>query len=320
MPSDRTTKSAPPPRGASSRSGRRSLALRVSLASLALALAAVLAIAVRYESAARRQLSFERVRVTAAMRAEAVRALGPLDDVELHTRDGLLLRGWFAASHNRAAVILVHGGAANRTQLLPEATALERAGFGVLLYDSRASGESDGELTTWGDRERSDLAAAVDFVAARKDVDADKIGAQGLSIGGSTVALGAAADPRIHAVLLNATWTTLDDEIAHKYGKYGLLSITAAKLAFRRSGIDVDAVRPIDGIDRIAPRPLFIATGSADDDTPPIALERLLARAGAPKELWIVEGAGHGGYAEVSPEAYPKRVVAFFESSLTKPR
>jgi hypothetical protein len=50
----------------------------------------------------------------------------------------------------------VHGLSTNRTQLLPEAALLRRHGHGVLLLDSRASGESGGTLVTWGDAEQLD--------------------------------------------------------------------------------------------------------------------------------------------------------------------
>jgi dipeptidyl aminopeptidase/acylaminoacyl peptidase len=293
----------------------------VGAAVVALALPAALALLVaeRYYRAAQLQMEFPRVHVGPSERSEAARALGALEDVELRTDDALVLRGWYHPSRNRAAVVLVHGGGANRTELLPEATALARSGFGVLVYDARASGESDGVRVTWGVEEQWDLRAAIDFLVARSDVDSARVGAQGLSVGGSTVALGAARDRRIRAVLLNATWTSLRDEVDHKLGKYGRLSTTAALYAFERAGIDVDAVRPVDHVAEIAPRALFVATGERDTDTPVSAMRTLFAAAGSPKELWIVPGAPHGGYAKAAPGVYEERVVRFFTSSLLGP-
>jgi alpha-beta hydrolase superfamily lysophospholipase len=56
-----------------------------------------------------------------------------------------VLRGWYAPGQRHAVVILVHGGGGNRLQLYPEARILARHGYGFLLYDSRAHGESDGD-------------------------------------------------------------------------------------------------------------------------------------------------------------------------------
>ena len=273
-------------------------------------------IGLRNARQARLQMDFERVHVTPSMREEAVAALGPFEDVELVTSDGLRLRGWYVPAKRRAAVIFVTGGAANRMQPLPEARELVAHGFGVLLFDSRASGESEGSLTTWGETEQRDLVSALDFVSARSDVDPARIGVQGLSIGGSTVALTAAKDERARAVLLNATWTSLSEEIAYKFGKFGPFSAWPAQWVFRDAGIRFDAIRPIDHIAEISPRPLLIITGAVDEDTPVPVMERLFAAARAPKDMWVVSGAGHGGYAEAAPVEYPRRVRAFFEATL----
>ena len=80
--------------------------------------------------------------------------LAGVRDAAFRTKDGLVLKGWFAPGARRDAVVLIHGLGGNRAQLVPEAAILLRHGHGVLLYDSRASGESEGDTATWGDRER----------------------------------------------------------------------------------------------------------------------------------------------------------------------
>ena len=75
----------------------------------------------------------------------ARRALPGLSIVSLRTSDGLTLRGYFAPGRNRGVVIFVHGGGGNRLALLPEASVIAAHGYGVLLFDSRGEGESEGE-------------------------------------------------------------------------------------------------------------------------------------------------------------------------------
>ncbi|MFP2907312.1 hypothetical protein ACLESD_20150 [Pyxidicoccus sp. 3LFB2] len=54
------------------------------------------------------------------VRPEATGELAGLEDVAFTNADGLTLRGWYVPSRNRAAVVLVHGFADNRAQLLFE--------------------------------------------------------------------------------------------------------------------------------------------------------------------------------------------------------
>jgi dipeptidyl aminopeptidase/acylaminoacyl peptidase len=201
-------------------------------------------------------------------------------------------------------------------QLYPEASLFARHGYGVLLYDSRTNGESDGDLLTWGEREQRDVEAALDYVAARADVDPDRVALLGFSIGASAVALAAASDPRARAVILYATWSSLEEEIRDKHKKYGVLSWGPSLLALRRDGVDVDDVRPIDRIAAIHPRPLLMIAGTRDEDTPLPVMQRLFAAAREPKELWIVEGGKHGGFMTLVPAEYESRVIGFLERAL----
>jgi dipeptidyl aminopeptidase/acylaminoacyl peptidase len=256
-----------------------------------------------------------RVRVTEAERVQAQAVLPSMQTVELHTGDGLRLQGWFSAGSADSAVALVHGLGSNRAQLLSEAAVLVRHGHGVLLFDSRANGDSEGEDSTWGDRERFDVVAALDFLSSRPDVDPTRIGLYGFSVGGPPVALVAAADPRVRAVALGPTWTSLRDELADKFPALKAKSAALAGWIFWSVGTDVDAVNPLAAIGRIAPRPLLLLSGSNDEDTPPAVMERLLTHApGAVR--WLVQGAGHGGYARVDAAGLDRRLGCFFDRAL----
>jgi dipeptidyl aminopeptidase/acylaminoacyl peptidase len=262
---------------------------------------------------------FERARVPAGALEEARQAIPGLREVTLQTSDGLALRGWFAPGSNRGLVILVHGGGGNRLSLLPEARVIARHGYGILLFDSRAHGESDGDLVSWGDREQRDVFAALDFTSASPEVDPGRVAVLGFSIGGSTAALAAARDQRLSAVLLYATWTSLEEELRTNQRRiWGPLSVWAALFLVRRAGVDLSNVRPVDHLREIAPRPLLMISGGLDTDTPPPVMRRLFAAASEPKELWFLEKAWHGGYLEVAPAEYEARVVGFLDRALLR--
>src|ERR1035441_4878208 len=98
-------------------------------------------------------------------------------------------------------IVLSHGYGDNQAQMLPYAEFLHRAGYSVFTYDMRNRGRSGGEAVTLGALEYLDLISAVAYLTTRADVDPDRIGALGLSLGGSTTLLAAASDPRIKAVV-----------------------------------------------------------------------------------------------------------------------
>ena len=84
--------------------------------------------------------------------------------------------------------------------------------------------------------------------------------------------------------------------------------------AFWIQGLDLDALRAVDRICAVAPRPVLLIHGAADEATPVQDAQRLFAAACGPKELWEIPGAGHGRFARV--DGYLPRVVAFFEQHL----
>ncbi len=113
------------------------------------------------------------------------------EDVSFTTRDGLTLRGWYVPSKNHAAVIAAPG----RAGAQKPARVLIRHGYGVLLFDRRGEGESDGDPNAFGWSADKDIEAAVAYLQTRTDVDRDRIGGIGLSVGGETLLQTAADSP-----------------------------------------------------------------------------------------------------------------------------
>jgi pimeloyl-ACP methyl ester carboxylesterase len=256
----------------------------------------------------------KRTAVTPEERAAARAAFPALEEVAFAGADNVMLRGWFVPPSNGVVVVMTHGLWGNRASFLPEAEVFARHGYGVLLYDSRAHGTSDGSAATWGDRETGDVMAAVTLGSGRPGVT--HVALLGFSVGALAVAHAAAEDQRVRAVILYATWTSLRDEIQHKAG--GRLRGELELLGFRYSGVRVDAVHPIDVVARIAPRPLLMIAGQEDPDTPPGVMERVFAAAREPKEIWRQAGVGHGGYLQAAPAEYERRVIGFLDHAFAR--
>ncbi len=246
------------------------------------------------------------------------------EDVSFTTSDGIRLEGWFIPSpHSQAAVILGHGFSRSRQEMLDVATMLHRNCYGVLLFDWRAHGQSAGDRTTFGYQEVKDLAAALDYVVSRPDVDSERIGVLGKSMGAAIAIRGAAVLPQLKAVVSDSPYPTLQDSIdvgVRRRGPLGLwpLRTAATYLGTKAIGIDPDLVRPVDDIDKISPRPVLIIHGGRDELVPVDTGERLYAAASEPKALWYVPDAAHVTLSARQPEEYEARVAAFFDDALNR--
>jgi fermentation-respiration switch protein FrsA (DUF1100 family) len=86
-------------------------------------------------------------------------------------------------------------------------------------------------------------------------------------------------------------------------------------LALRMYGQSLD-MSPKDVIGAIAPRAVFIVAGDLDTAAPKFMAQQLYARAGNPKELWILPGAHHADFARIAPLEYSTRLTDFFRRTL----
>jgi alpha-beta hydrolase superfamily lysophospholipase len=244
------------------------------------------------------------------------------EEIELQTSDDLLLAGWFAPpDEGGAVVILVHGLGSNRGELLEEAELLVAHGYGALLIDLRNHGSSQGELTTLGYDEVKDVEAAYQYLVNRTEVDADRIGLLGNSLGAIVAIRAAARIPDIRAVVAQSGLTSLEDNIGDSFQAVtGLPRFPFAPLVIMigewRSGVAINQVRPIDDVRTFRSQALLLVHGE-DDQT--IAVEnslQLYEAAREPRELYIVPNAGHGGLMAADPARYEAVVVGFFDLHL----
>jgi dipeptidyl aminopeptidase/acylaminoacyl peptidase len=238
-----------------------------------------------------------------------------LEAVRFKNRDGAELAGWYLPSANRAAVVLTHGTNADRSQMLPELRILAAAGFGGLAFDWPGDGQSAGPIH-WDHGERDALVAAIDWLAVRTDVDPQRIGGLGFSMGGYVMTQVASSDTRLRAVILESFPADFGAYTRYQHRRWGPLSRWPAEWAVRVSGLDPEDLPPRQVISRIAPRPLLIIGGTDDPVIPPDFLRENFDAAREPKSWWQVSGAHHGDIAGVAPAEYSRRVTGFFRDTL----
>jgi fermentation-respiration switch protein FrsA (DUF1100 family) len=75
-------------------------------------------------------------------------------------------------------------------------------------------------------------------------------------------------------------------------------------------------ISPLREIPKIAPRPILIIEDAQDTLFPKSETQALYHAAGAGRQIWTVEGAGHVGASYAAPEEYRRRVIEFFTNNL----
>ena len=169
-----------------------------------------------------------------------------------------------------------------------------------------------------------DVAGAVSFLVEQRDVDPERIGAVGMSMGGEEAIGAAASDERIAAVVAEgATNRVAADKawLSDEYGWRGTLQEGVEWLTFTTADLLTTADQPIalhDAVRATAPRPvLLIAAGERVDEGN--AGRYVQSAAPDSVELWIVPDAGHTEAIETAPAEWETRVSAFLAAALEDP-
>ena len=248
------------------------------------------------------------------------------ESITFQSRDGTRLAGSFipppvGTFSPAPGIVLSHGWGRSRAELLPHADMLHRAGYAVLAFDYRHRGESDGAAITMGLREQGDLLAAIDTLCARPEVDANRIGVFGMSLGGVIAILVTARDPRVRVLAVEAPFATQEVIMTRSIRHYlHLPSFPFADIAKwvieRRLGGSLDEISPIDAVHLIPPRPLYVIADELDAVIGADETERVFLAAGEPKRWWHIAGAEHACGWQAAPAEYERRLVGFFGEAL----
>jgi alpha-beta hydrolase superfamily lysophospholipase len=243
------------------------------------------------------------------------------EDFNVRAPDGVLLRGWKvrAVKPNGNWALLFHGVADNRVGVVGQAEVLLRAGYSVAMMDARAHGVSEGEMASYGWLERKDSRSVVDALEA---VERPRhLFALGESMGAGIALQSAAVEPRIEAVVAEATFASLR-EAAYDYAglqRYPLLGMTllapgAWTMLYHgqlTAGFPAEEVSPERAV-AARPFPLLLICDANDTVLPCRHTKRVYAAALGPKDMWVVPGAFHTAALGYEPAEFRRRVLEFF--------
>jgi pimeloyl-ACP methyl ester carboxylesterase len=246
----------------------------------------------------------------------------PFEEVAFPGRQGTLM-GWYLPARNGCTLICCHGVHDNSAQWVHQVARLHaRSGYGALMFDFSGHGRSEGALVTFGIREQEDIATALAYLRSRGDVDMERIGIMGYSLGAISAVLFAARHPQIRALVIESGFADLLHDMRVLFRRYtGMPSFPFAQLivmwAERIAGARLAEIRPARVIGRVSPGAVLIISDLKDDlADEPYDGEQLYRAARQPKHLWQVQDAGHVQAFATRPEEWVERVGAFLDEHL----
>ncbi len=244
----------------------------------------------------------------------------PFESLRIPTRDGHELDGWLVPQEGAdRTLIICHGAGANKGNFVWFLAPFLGKQYNVAFFDFRAHGSSTGRQTTYGIRERLDVVAVVDWLKRERPEQARRIVGLGSSQGAMALALAAAEEPRIDAIILDSPFVSPEALALHHARRVPVLGPTAARyLLGLMSGLtgtnffDASAERAVASVGQ---RPVLVIHGNEDIGMPAAHAQRLYDAAPGPREIWFGPGP-HSNIITTVPDEYGWRVLAFLDAHL----
>jgi fermentation-respiration switch protein FrsA (DUF1100 family) len=192
-------------------------------------------------------------------------------------------------------------------------------GYGVLVFDRRGEGVSDGEpnLLGWGGDE--DLKAAAEYLASRPDVEPGRIGGIGLSVGGELLIEAAAESDSFAAIVSEGAGARSVRDVWDRPGTPSPIDLWIWSLVTPAVAVLTDQLPPRsirDLVDEVSPTALLLVYGEQGQPQEISMNPDFYEAAGEPKELWEVPESAHIDGIDAQPEEYERRLIEFFDRHL----
>lgn len=250
-------------------------------------------------------------------------------DVAINSRLGYQLKGTYlpASSPSDKTVIFVHGISGSRLMGLWYNSLYTNAGYNVLLYDSRAHGESGGPSATWGYYEKYDLDQWVDWVKERQPNGI--IGIHGVSMGAATALEHAALNEsakRVNFYIADSAYADLEDLLIQQVDATvnlhnplwvkTLLKYSSAA-AYIDSGFRYNQVSPIRSVSTVT-TPILYLHGEADPLVSVAMCRQLYNSTKGYREIYTFPNVGHAMAIFDRKNEYRLYVQSFIQTALSQ--
>ncbi len=269
----------------------------------------------------------------------------PYQDIEF-VSDGLNIQGWFIpamttekkedsadnqSSQNQAApvtttelaplMIIAHGWGSNRSRVLRYIEPLWQAGYAILMYDARSHGHSDPIEAPSAYTFRDDILAAMDYAIRIPEIDPERIGVLGHSMGGLGTILSLPYGLPVRAVITDSMPAQFESVLEAEFKRRGLPLFPMANIIpriwFYRSHISLkeyqqkNTVFSINEARKEADLPILMIHSRGDAFIPPTELEFVMGQVTPPIETLFVNTNGHSS-SQKDPHFWAK-VLPFLD-------
>lgn len=249
------------------------------------------------------RFELDRFQSLQAQLEEGIRTKG-WRNVSIESRLGYTLKGTYlpAATPSDKTIVFVHGVASSRLMGLWYAPLYLNHGYNVLIYDSRASGESGGQAISWGYYEKYDLDQWLDWVEDRHPNGT--IGVHGVSMGAATALMHAElneSSKRVKFYVADSSYTNLEQlllqqinasvQLHHPWWVKLLLNYSSLA-AYWKEGFYYRDVSPIDAVTKVT-TPVLYLHGEADPLVPALMCDTLYQTTKGYRQEHIFPGDKH---------------------------
>jgi 2,6-dihydroxypseudooxynicotine hydrolase len=167
-------------------------------------------------------------------------------------------------------------------------------GIAILVFDGPGQGEAQYDLPIRGNYETA-VKAVIDYIGTRADLDSNRVGMWGVSLGGYYAPRATAFDKRIKACIalggpfnMGKAWDGLPEltREAFRVRSHGKT---------QEDGRQVALTLTLEGVAQNITCPIFIVNGRRDRIIPPADAERLAREVKGPVELMMIDDGNHIG-------------------------
>lgn len=244
--------------------------------------------------------------------------------VSEQTEDGytLIASEFFSEEENSHKwALILHGYTGWKEEMYPFAYWYHEEGYHVLVPDLRCQGESEGDFIGMGWTDHFDCMKWISYILS-KDPDA-VIVIHGQSMGAATALMitGEETIPdNIAAVVSDCAYTDAYSMFGEKIGEWFHLPAfplvdTACFVLRLRGGYNLKDASAVSAV-RNSHTPTLFIHGDEDAMISVDMTKQLYQEASCPKELLIVEGAGHAQAQDKAPDTYYGTIKAFLGNAI----